>query len=319
MQYYREQTQWLKIQAFLPEEYRLTQGNLPEEHFFSWGDCEIHLDCYRPKYPKATVVLLHGVGGHGRLLSFLALPLYRSGFEVICPDLPLYGNTAISGTVLYADWVKCAADLVCGYQERGPVFLMGLSAGGMLAYQAAAQCKGVKGVIATCLLDQRIPLVTNKTAANPLLAKIGGPCLAPMSRWFPRLKLPMKWLVNMRAIANNPALVQELLRDKRASGTRVTLEFVDSLLHPEMKIEPQDFLSCPVLLLHPQKDKWTELELSLLFFDRLAGSKTIKVLENAGHFPIEQPGIAQIENYTIEFMSAILRVEPDGRQETANE
>ncbi|MBO5620452.1 MAG: hypothetical protein J5959_02340 [Butyrivibrio sp.] len=51
------------------------------------------------------MVLFHGVGGNGRLLEFIALPLWRSGYEVICPDLPLYGLTAYKGKVSYPDWI----------------------------------------------------------------------------------------------------------------------------------------------------------------------------------------------------------------------
>ncbi|MCE1254089.1 MAG: alpha/beta hydrolase [Anaerolineae bacterium] len=307
MEYYRDQLQWQLIQKYLPENYRLKQDEQPRESFYAWRDCYIHLDNYQPPQPKASGVMLHGVGGNGRLLSFMALPLMRNGYRVLCPDLPLYGNSIVKGRIVYQDWVDCTLDLIKRYEDNGPLFLLGLSAGGMLAYQVAAACKTVKGLMLTCLLDQRIPLVGERTAIHPAAAKAGRVLLNPAARLFPQVKLPMKWLVNMNAIANNPALVKSLLYDKRASGARVPLEFVASLLTPTIPVEPQDFFNCPVLLMHPRQDRWTALELSRLFFDALACPRELLFLENAGHFPIEEPGIRQMEEFCLNFIAGILK------------
>ena len=88
----------------------------------------------------------------------------KQGYEVICPDLPLYGMTEYYGKVVYQDWVDCAAEIVMYYQAREirPTFLFGLSTGGILAYQTASGLPEIQGVIATCLLDQREPLVREK-------------------------------------------------------------------------------------------------------------------------------------------------------------
>jgi pimeloyl-ACP methyl ester carboxylesterase len=72
-------------------------------------------------------------------------------------------------------------------------------------------------------------------------------------------------------------------------------------------IEPEDFRRCPFLLVHPEKDRWTPVGLSRLFFDRLACDKKLVLLENAGHFPIEQPGIGQMEEAVLEFLSGIVK------------
>lgn len=58
-------------------------------------------------------------------------------------------------------------------------------------------------------------------------------------------------------------------------------------------VEPEDFTACPVLLAHPGADRWTPVELSTPFFDRLGGDKRLVVLEGCGHMPVEEPGLRQ--------------------------
>ena len=132
--YYGKDGYWKKVQEYLPEENRLTGVWRPDEYFVGIGRFGIHIDHYRVKEPKARVILFHGVGGNGRLLSLIAVPLMKQGYEVICPDLPLYGMTEYYGKVVYQDWVDCAAEIVMYYQAREirPTFLFGLSAGGIL-------------------------------------------------------------------------------------------------------------------------------------------------------------------------------------------
>lgn len=308
MDFYKDQAEWRLVQPFLPEENRLDPKNLPEEYFYSWRDCEIHIDHYQQKNPQATIVILHGVGGNGRLLSFIAAPLWRNNYEIICPDLPLYGNTKTSGTMTYDTWVACAVDMVKRWQKKNvPLFLFGLSAGGMLAYQVANECDSIAGIMATCLLDQRNPHVTEQTARNKYVAKAARPLMELTRNLFPSFKIPMKSIANMKEIVNNKELAQLLMQDKRASGVKVPLSFVYSMLNPHIKIEPRDFTKCPLLLVHPQNDRWTDLHLSRLFFDELNCKKSLKILRGAGHFPIEQTGLKDLEQFCTHFIEECIK------------
>lgn len=307
MDFYKEQTEWKLIQPFLPEENRINETNMPAEFFYPWQKCNIHVDHYQPENPRATIVIFHGVGGNGRLLSFIAVPLIRNNYEIICPDLPLYGNTETSGKITLDTWVECGIDIVRRFQKSAlPLFLFGLSAGGMLAYQVANECDNIKGIIATCLLDQRKRYITIQTAINKYIAQAGLKLIGPANRLFPSFRLPMKSIVNMKAIANNAALANILINDKRSSGAKVPLSFIYSMLNPKIKTEPRDFTSCPFLLAHPQNDRWTDARLSRLFFDELNCKKSFKILEEAGHFPIEPKGLKQLERSCIEFIENCL-------------
>ena len=306
--YYGKDGYWKKVQEYLPEENRLTEACLPDEYFVGIGRFGIHIDHYRVKEPKARIILFHGVGGNGRLLSFIAVPLMKQGYEVICPDLPLYGMTEYYGTVVYQDWVDCAAEIVMYYQTReiSPTFLFGLSAGGLLAYQTASGLPGIQGVIATCLLDQRNPTVRKSTAGSRWMADHGLRAITKASARLGFVKVPMKWVGNMKAIVNHEELAEVLMKDRRASGARVPVAFLHTLLNPDIHPEPERFRRCPVLLVHPENDRWTDAGLSRLFFDRLNCSKEMKLLKGAGHFPIEKEGLKHLEQYCVEFLEECL-------------
>ena len=97
------------------------------------------------------VILLHGVGTNSRLLNLIAgAPLARAGFEVVAVDMPFYGMTDNQEkSVTWADWIEIGAELVRSEiaTDGRPVVLYGLSAGGMLAYDIAAETQMVSGIM----------------------------------------------------------------------------------------------------------------------------------------------------------------------------
>ncbi|MNZ58406.1 Alpha/beta hydrolase family protein [compost metagenome] len=300
---YKNDMIWKEIQNYLPCQNRLDDTTMPKEFFLELSDGNrIHLDVYSPKSAKATIILFHGVGGNGRLLSFLAVPLYRCGYEVICPDLPLYGYSECSGTITYDTWVADASEITDYYVRIGkPTFVFGLSAGGMLAYQVACEIPSIRGVLATCILDQRLREITEKTSSNPHLIKLGLPVLAYLSKLLPNIKIPMKWVANMRAIVNHDSLAKLLMSDQKSSGAKISLAFLHTMLHPKISIEPSDF-RIPFSLLHPENDRWTDVSLSRIFYDKLGGEKEISMLNGAGHFPIEEEGLNALIRNSIQFI-----------------
>jgi len=299
---------WPRIQEFLPEECRLTADNMPDEEYVAMsGRFSVHIDHYVPDEAKTVLVVLHGVGGNGRLLSFVAAPLAKRGYEVVCPDLPMYGLTEYAGTVTYDDWAKVAAGVAERYRRNGlPLYVFGLSAGGLLAYETACRTEGVNGLMATCLLDQRIPEVTRNTSNNILTAVLGKQLLGLMNRRLGSLKLPMKSVCNMKAIVNNEEIAEILMADRLSSGASVSLEFLHGMLNPVLTTEPEDFAGCPVMLAQPEMDRWTEERLSRLFLNRMDKRRVhteVVRLPGAGHFPIEETGLDALVNVCDRFMS----------------
>jgi alpha-beta hydrolase superfamily lysophospholipase len=307
---YAEIDYWRKYQPFLPEKMRLRPGREPAEEWWPWRGAEIHLDRYAAPVAPLTVVLLHGVGGYGRLLAPYGLLLQAHGYETIMPDLPGYGLSVGPAALVQLDrWVDCVADLVEAEVQRTgrSVALFGMSMGGFLAYLAAAQGGQAAGIIATTLADPRLPIVREQGARYPRLNRAVASLLPALVPLLGGLRLPMRWLVNMPKIANDPEVARLLCEDPLGGGNSVPLRFMGSIFTIRPAIEPEGFDRCPVLLAHPAADPWTTVEASRPVFDRIKGSKELVMLENCGHLPVEEPGFSRLEEAVVAFLGQLTR------------
>ncbi|MEU1548660.1 alpha/beta hydrolase [Nocardia sp. NPDC005745] len=281
--------------AFLPADLRRDADLRPESGLWSWRDHLVHIERIPRPEAKVRMIVLHGAGGHAAAMwPFAALAAAR-GFDVRVPDLPGYGRTRVPSSrgIRYQDWVDCVVDLVRAVraEDPRPLVLAGASMGGMLAYAAAARTGMVDALAATCLLDPRLPRVRAAIARHRWLGRHGTRLLVPVAD---NLRVPMRLLANMSAIANDPELTRMVSTDPRGGGTWIPLGFLRTYLRSVPVLEPEEFTACPVWLVHPGADRWTPLSLSQAFFDRIAAPKRLVVLDAAGHYPVETPGIHQL-------------------------
>jgi alpha-beta hydrolase superfamily lysophospholipase len=107
----------------------------------------------------------------------------------------------------------------------------------------------------------------------------------------------------MHAIANNPELAQAIASDPRAGGTWMPGRFLRTFVNAGPLVEPEAFDICPVLLAHPADDHWTDVAISRPFFDRLPVPKQLLMLDNAGHLPVEEPGVTQLREALLNFLA----------------
>ncbi len=309
MRYYNTQSSWREIQSFLPKEFQLDRVHEPSEEMWQWRGHQVHLDCFRNPRSEVKVILFHGVGTNGRQMStILGAPLFRRGFETIAIDMPEYGMTRVATgeLVTYDDWVQAGSDLIDAELEKDerPIVLYGLSAGGMLAWHIAALNKKVKGIVGMTFLDQREQQVRDETALNFLMSRIGVP-LTHLAAKTPlaTLRMPMSLASKMTALVNNKAALKACLRDKTSAGKWVTMKFLSSLTTYKPVVEPEAFDICPILLTQPAKDSWTPLHLSEIFLKHVNRVPTkVVMLENAGHYPLEQPGLTQMCDAVVDFI-----------------
>ena len=311
-QYYRDMPRWKKYYEFFPDWNRLGEDCEPDEDYLEWENNEIHLERYSNPEAKAKIVMLHGVGGNGRVLSFMAVPLRKRGFEVIAPDLPGYGLSRVHAeSINYDGWIRLVDHLI--HEEKAkddrPIFLFGLSAGGMLSYHVTCINDDVRGLIATCILDLREREVLLGSASNRMAVHVGTPLLTWMSRIAPSMKLPMKAVANMKALVNDNSLLDFLVHDKTSAGSTVPVGLITSMTKAAPVIEPEHFERCPMLLVHPAEDRWVTVDLSRIFFDKLKCHKKVVLLENAGHLPLESPGLQQMEDAIVEYINGLILAE----------
>ncbi len=296
---------WEKIQDFLPEHNHVSEDYKPQEKWINCNGIDIRYDEYNPSAnSKISIVVLHGVGGNGRLLSFIAVPLVKAGFNVICPDLPGYGYTKIDSCFDYSTWIEVGTFMANEELKKGRrLFIFGLSAGGMLAYNVTCNISQVEGLIITNILDNRYQMVRDFSAKNKFHSRFGIKFLKILPDFMKKNEIPVKSVANTRTIVNQKELLKIMLKDKVGSGSSVSIKFLLSMMDMIPFTEPEDFEICPVLMAHPEIDQWTPVKVSRLFFDRIKSEKKLVILENAGHFPIESPGLQQLEKACIEFIS----------------
>ncbi len=315
MQSYREVTRWQEYERFFPEALHTGGDVVPSEEWWPWRGSRVHLDRVAAPDAPAKLLLVHGAGGYGRMLAPYARLLAGAvPMETVAPDLPGYGLTGSGGRpVDYRDWVDCVADLVAAERARDgrPVYVLGASVGGMLAYSAAAR-GGVAGIAVTCLLDPRCAAARERISRFPALGRLAGPMLDRM-RWLDGLRFPMRWVANMGAMSNDPALNRVVRSDPCGGGNVVALRFLRTYLSSAPAVEPEEFTACPVLMLHPAADRWTPPELSLPFFERIAAQKRLVMLRDAGHMPIEEPALAAMGTAFAQFVHELAPVPPPRR------
>ena len=109
----------------------------------------------------------------------------------------------------------------------------------------------------------------------------------------------------MWAMANNPEFVKALMNDKIGSGSAVYLKFFRTLFEVSPKIEPEDFNTCPLLFLQPEKDYIIPWSMSKPFYDALPCKKEMIISKNCGHIPLEKPGINQMIDAAISFLEKL--------------
>ncbi|MET7773781.1 alpha/beta hydrolase [Nocardia sp. NPDC005366] len=292
----------------------MADSTAPTEDFWEWHGNTVHLDRYPDPDAPAKVVLHHGLGTNGRQMSLiLGAPLARRGFETVAVDNLGYGLTTVQpGTVhSYDDWVDLIVDFLAferGKDDR-PIVLFGLSAGGMLTYHVAAKApRGtVRGIVGTTFLDQRDQKVRDVTSHDMFHSRIGLPLMGLVARTpAAGVKYPMTLGAKMSALVNNPEALRVMTRDKTSGGNWVSARFLARYAAYAPAVEPEKFDVCPILLTQPSRDRWSPLSLSERFLSRITRIPVRTVLlENAGHYPIEDPGLKVMEDTIAEFVTTV--------------
>jgi alpha-beta hydrolase superfamily lysophospholipase len=301
---------WRRVCNALPERLRIPEPWPVQEDWLTVGRFNVHLDRWSVESPRASVVIVHGVGGNGRMLALYGHMGRSLGYDAVAPDLPGYGLTDVPSklALTYEDWRAALAAVIQAETVRGlPVIVFGLSMGGMLGYDATARTQLPKGLFVTCLTGLRDPEVQRGVARWPWLGSIIKPLLTTVPALTDPLPIYMKAVGNMSAVANSGPLVRAITADPLAGGNWMPARFLRTLLMAEPELPPEAFNVCPVTLAHPADDRWTDVSISRPFFDRLGRVPTeLVMLEKGGHFPVEHPAHEQLMSAFRRFVEAAI-------------
>ncbi|SEG95146.1 Lysophospholipase, alpha-beta hydrolase superfamily [Saccharopolyspora kobensis] len=285
---------------FFPPALRPEPLPRTESSWWRWRDMKIHVQRVGEPTAARRAILLHGAGGHADAMWPFAALLAVRGFQVAVPDLPGYGRTRVPKRhrIRYPDWQDVAADFLRSEATSSAPLLMGASVGGMLAYDVATRTGSAETVLATCLLDPRSAAARERIARTPALGRLAGPLLK-LARPADSLPVPVRWFANMRGMSSCRELVDVVIADEMGGGNSMPLGFLRSYLRSAPAVEPERAHAVKVVLAHPAADTWTPVELSRSFFDRLAGPKELVMLPEAGHYPIEAPGVERLVDVAV--------------------
>lgn len=310
METYADSPSWHRYRQLLLDAFGIAIRHVPVERWQTVRGHRLHLDEWRPDgQARGTLILVHGGGGHGRILAPLADVAAGLGWLALAPDLPGYGLTRPAADFRwdYAEWPAVVAALADDCP--GPVVLMGLSAGGLTAVLAAQAARGVQGVIATTLLDLSDPALFVRAARWRWLGKAS----LLGFRWMPaivdRLRLALRLAATMDRMSGHPAMAKYFEEDPLLGRLRVPSRLFRTMHALQVpRLAPR----CPLLLLHPGADRWTPTEMSRPAFDRVLGDKRLRELSNGSHLPAELPARVELEQEVAAFLAAVERGVPAG-------
>ena len=264
---------------------------------WTWKGHSIHIARRMNTHAPVQLVVCHGAGGYSDALWTICAQIPTDLCDLHIPDLPLYGHTFTSAPQLvrYEDWINCLRDYIQRIDDGRPLILWGFSIGGLLAHEVACRSSRVKEVIATCLVDPR-SLRSRFYISRWGLGVIGTPFLVlGRQRPLAELMVPMRLVANMRRMSHDKRLSTLCMSDPRGGGAKIPLGFLASFLSYSHALTHLG-KGHPIrtTLVHPAKDEWTPPSLSLTSMGRMEGPRRVIMLDNCGHFPIEEPGLTQL-------------------------
>lgn len=310
MKSYNSNSAWKQLNELLPSDFQMKENNLPIEEVWEWKGNKMHLDRYPNPKAAYRIFLHHGVGTNGRQLNMIfGHKMAAMGYDVVAMDNLGYGMTEVNQKdITYHNWVHAFADFVNAETKRDykKTILYGLSAGGMLIYNAACFINEVHGMIGMCFLQN-----DNKTVGDETSKYKGTNWLViPLMEKFSKTKLKtkliaMKDVSKMNALVNDKKALEIFLKDDASAAAKVQLQFLSDYMTYQLPVPVEEFDKCPILLTQPELDRWTPLELSEISMKGIKAPFTVKILEGAGHYPVEKKGLRQLIQYADEFIKSL--------------
>jgi len=253
-----------------------TRTAAKEERIDGMGGVRIFVRSWRPaSAPRAAVVICHGVNSHGGQYLWTGEQFAARGLAAYALDLRGRGKS--DGDRFYvgniAEYVSDVAAVVRLAKSRDPgvpVFLLGHSAGGVVACSYALEYQAELAGLVCESFAFKVP------APDFALAIIKG-----LSRVAPRL--PALKLKN-EDFSRDPKAVQALNADPLTRNEVQPAITVAALVRADERLKKSfPLITLPVFILHGTADKATVPSGSQFFYDT-AGSKdkTLKMYE--GHF-----------------------------------
>ncbi len=262
-----------------------------EEHITTYhipsGDVGVHVDLFAQNAVNApTVIVVHGLSSYGKLMIPAIRRWFDRGYTVVAMDLPGNGLSggyrgdfpvpqAVQSIIHTASWARNRFD--------GPIYLMGLSLGGGLAYSAAAAGAPVSAV--SCLdlflfndIDSLKKILPNPDVLNAL------PVARAASLLFGWVRIPSRWFFTIENVVSEEErpLVEPWLTDP-LSPKELSLRTLVSAVCTE-PARPLRENTIPIIIFNQTHDRVLDPSVTRHNFELLNGEKRYIELQGSEHW-----------------------------------
>ena len=248
-----------------------------EDRFQGVGGLNIFMRSWRPREPaRAAIVLVHGFNAHSGHYQWVADQLVASGLAAYALDLRGRGHSDGERFYVqrfgdYVDDVGKLVTIVKAREPRAPVFMLGHSAGGVVACMYALEHQAeLAGLICESFAHE-VP------APSFVLAVMKG--LSHVAPHAHVLKLKNE------DFSRDPKRVAELDHDPLIAHEVQPTQTVAEMVRADDRLTREfSKITLPVLILHGTADKATRPSGSKRFYE-MAGSvdKTLKLYDGYVH------------------------------------
>lgn len=261
-----------------------------EGAFDGVGGVRLHLRAWEVARPRASILLVHGLGEHSGRFAALAAAMAEAGWSSYAVDLRGHGRSegrrgfASSFGVLLQDVDRFRRQAAGLLDADVPCFLLGQSMGGLIALRYEQEFRpGFRGVVLVSpWLATVMPVSSWKTRIAPLL-----------SRLLPAL--PFRTGLEAEHLSHDRTVVEAYRSDPLVHGTITPRLFLEVSAAMGQAFQRGERVSAPLLLLLGGDDPLVDMPRSVAFGRSLAAvDVTIRVFPGFFHEPLNEVGRGEV-------------------------
>jgi len=263
-------------------------ANIAQNGTLESGGLKIAFRAWRPDVPaRAAVVIVPGFNSHSGYYDWVGTQLVAAGLAVYAIDLRGRGNS--DGERFYverfADYLSDVDRLMHQVRSREPgrpVFLLGHSAGGVLACLYVLEHPGAL-----------VGLVCESFAFRTPAPEFALAVLKGLSHLAPHAHVLR---LHNEDFSRDPAVVAAMNADPLIAHETQPTKTVAELVRADERLEREiPSITLPLLILHGTEDKAARVSGSQFLYDHVGSSdKTLKLYEGAFHDPLNDIGKAAV-------------------------